>query len=122
MEELLSQVSPIGAVAFEYERFLAQRSWIPHLFLEWIATASRAGISLAVGAGLIVIYLYLRAVLLGFNLNAYEVWLLVINCVMLIGDLTIAFFTGRIRYNYLSQQDYYRKARVPDPGSGSRAA
>jgi hypothetical protein len=107
IQELVSAVSLGEAKVLEYETFLAQHSWTASRLLDWIATASRAGISLAVAVGLIVVYFYLRSALVGFSLNPYEIWLLVTNCAMLIGDFTIAFFAGRIRHDYLAQRSYY---------------
>jgi len=40
--------------------------------------------------------------------NAYEIWLLAIDVLMLIGDLVIALFVTRLRYDYLSTY-YYGK-------------
>jgi len=106
---LLAQVSTGEASVFEFERFLSHRSWAPVFFLEWIATASRGALGLAVGCGIIAIYFYLRFALPKLGWDAYEIWLLAIDSLILIGDLMIAFFIARIRYSYL-RQSYYKRA------------
>jgi hypothetical protein len=97
---ILSQLSGDDIKVFEYERFLTERSWIPSLVLKWIATASRGGISLVVGTGLIVLHICL-VMLLNLRWNPYQTWLTVMDALVLIGVLLIALFAARISHSYL---------------------
>ncbi len=98
INDLLSAVSKSKVLVFESERFLVQRSWAPTLFLQWAATVSRGIIGLTIGLAVVILYLYLRLLLFKSGLYSYEIWLLIINSLILIGNLIIAFFIARIRY------------------------
>jgi uncharacterized RDD family membrane protein YckC len=114
IQSLLSQIPPSEVSLFGYEAFLAKRSWLPRLSLEWIGVISRAGVSLAVGMGLIVIFFYFRLALSGTRFEAYEYWLLFVNLLMLAGDSLIALFVARIRYEYYSKQYYHTSTHTEE--------
>jgi hypothetical protein len=104
MNELLSKISMQKVSVLEYEKFLAENYFPPNLFVQWIMTVSRGGISLIVGSGLIVVCLYLQLVLFKLKWGAYETWLLVIDILMLGVNLVVAFPTARIQYNFFKNQ------------------
>jgi hypothetical protein len=104
MNELLSKISMQKVSVLEYEKFLAENYFPPNLFVQWIMTVSRGGISLIVGSGLIVVCLYLQLVLFKSKWGAYETWLLVIDILMLGVNLVVAFPTARIQYNFFKNQ------------------
>jgi hypothetical protein len=104
IQGLVSQISTTNEVSlFSYETFLAKHGWIPKLSVEWIGVISRAGISTVIGIGVIGIFFYLRLTFSGTRVETYEYWLLVVNLLMLIGNLLIAFFAARIRYEHYSK-------------------
>jgi hypothetical protein len=111
---LLKQVARDHRPMLEYERFLGQHSWVPSLFLEWIATVARAVISLAAGIGIMLVFLYVRIVVLGSTWMPYEPLLLAVSLLALLGDFAVAFFIARMRYTFLAGRNYYPASKSKD--------
>lgn len=104
MNDLLSKFSEEEVSVFEYEKFLAETYFPPNFLVQWIITASRAGISIAAGIIITVLCLYLQLVFFKLNWVTYETWLLLIGLIMLVVDLIFAFTTARIFYKFYIQQ------------------
>ncbi len=94
-----------------YERYLARHTWSRGLLLEWFATSTHAALSLVIGLGIIAVHFYMRAVMLpDLALRGYQVWLLVVDILLLTGDLAIAFLIAHIRHKHNKKQ--YPKAKM----------
>ena len=106
INKILSQLSKDDVHMLGHEKFLAHSAWAKSILLEWMATASRAIVSLGIAIGISAIYLYARAASPALPWNSYETWLLIVNALMLGIDLVLAFFIARTRYHYLNR--YYR--------------
>jgi type IV secretory pathway VirB2 component (pilin) len=104
VNSLLSQVSVSEVSVFEVQKYRAGHYFPLNLFVQWVVTTSRGGISLGVGIGLIAVCLYLQLVLFKLSWNAYETWLLLIAFLMLAGDLGLGFFIARMHYNFYKKQ------------------
>lgn len=105
IEKTLSALSKNNIHVLGHEKFLSNQSWAKNLLLEWLATASRAIVSLAIAVGIASIYVYVRFTLLTSSWNSYEIILFIVNFLLLAVDMTIAFFIARARYSYVDR--YY---------------
>lgn len=104
---LITKLATPQVSLFEFDSFLAKNSWVPNLFLEWLANLSRTAISLAAGLGLIVIYFFLKVTVGPTSWESYELVLLFVNLLLLMGDAFIAYRVGITRHNYLSEHGYF---------------
>jgi hypothetical protein len=108
-EKLLSSLSTGKAGVFEWEKFLARRTWAPNLFLEWLSVCTRGIIGFASGLGIIGIYTFIWGI--GHPVTAlpygFDILLAFINIIIFAGDLAIVFGIASIRYHYLMK--YYKK-------------
>jgi len=102
--KVLSQVSASEVSVFEYEGFLSGHYFPPNLFVQWMVTTSRGGISIGIGIGLVAICLYLQLVLFKLEWNAYETWLLLIALLVLVADLVLGFYIARMHYSFYTKQ------------------
>jgi hypothetical protein len=100
LDELLASISDAEVAVLGSEAFLYRHSWAPRFVLEWFATTSRATLSLAFGIGVTGIHAYLRTAVFVAAWRPYEIWLLVVNALMLSGNLAIAWLIARKRYHY----------------------
>jgi hypothetical protein len=103
INKILSQLSKNDVHVLGHEKFMSNQTWAKSFLLEWFATASRAIVGLAIAIGIAVIYFYVRVTTLSVSAwNPYETWLLIVNALMLVSDLVIAFFIARTRYSHMS--------------------
>jgi hypothetical protein len=110
INKILTQLSKSDIQILSHEKFLSKNSWTKNFLLEWLATASRAIVSLAIAVGIAFIYFYVRVVLSSVSAwNSYETWLLIVNAIMLIADMVIAFFIAKTRFNYMNR--YYKNEK-----------
>jgi len=107
IEKILSKLLQNEVHVLGHEGFLANRGWAKGFLFEWFATTSRAMVSLAIAVGIAIIYFYVRFVSLPSFWNSYETWLLIVNILMLVVNLAIAFFIAKTRHMYLNR--YYAK-------------
>lgn len=109
LTRLLALISSEKMNVLGYEGYLSRKNWAKSFWLEWLATLSHSAVSLASGTGIIVFFLYVRLfVATNPTWRGYEVVLLVINGLIILADLAIAFLVARIRYNYLSRAHYIK--------------
>jgi hypothetical protein len=108
-EKILSLLSVDNARVFQWEEFLAQRTWAPNLMLEWFSVCTRSIIGFTAGLGITVVYMFIRNFggPVTFYAYSYDTWLLIINTLIFFLDLVIAFRIAWIRYHYLMK--YYKK-------------
>jgi hypothetical protein len=109
INKILSQLSKNDVQILGHEKFLSKQSWAKSFLLEWFVTASRVIVSLAIAIGIAFIYFYVRFTSPTSVWNSYETWLLIVNGLMLVVDMAIAFFIARTRYNYMSR--YYKNEK-----------
>lgn len=113
INKLLNRLSKNDIDVLGHETFLSNRTWARSLLLEWLATASRAIVSLAIAIGIALIYFYVRVMLQpSAAWNSYETWLLIFNVLMLAANLVIAFFIARTRYKHVSRHYKNEKRKI----------
>lgn len=112
INKILSQLSKNDVQILGHEKFLSKQSWAKNFLLEWLATASRAIVSLAIAIGIAFIYFYVRFMSPTAVWNPYEIWLLIVNALMFVTDMVIAFFIARTQYNYVSRYNKNEKKRT----------
>ena len=108
-EKILSLLSLKDAAVFQWEEYLARRTWAPNLALEWLAVCTRGAIGFTAGLSITGVYIFARSTGQPVRLapNPYDAWLLAVNALLFLVDLAIAFRVATTRYNYL--KEYYRK-------------
>ena len=103
INKILSQLSKNDVQVLGHEKFLSVRTWSKNLLLKWLETASRAIVSLAIAVGITFIYFYIRVTSSPSAWNSYETWLLIVNALMLVTDMGIAFFIAKTRYSFMKR-------------------
>jgi hypothetical protein len=112
MSNLISRLSDSKVSVLEYTRHLTEHSLVPNQLVDWISITGRCAISIAIGVGLIAVFLFLRIALFDADWQGYEVVLLALNTVVLVGDLVLAYFTAGTRQDYLTARGYYDTINV----------
>ncbi len=100
MNALVSRLTEENAFVFLHEDYLARYYMPPNLFIQWIATMSRASIGLAVGVGIIAVTLYVQLILLELSWYAYETWLLLVSTFLFAINAYIGAYSARLGYKH----------------------
>jgi hypothetical protein len=105
INKLLSQISSAKVQVFQWEQFLSKGRWAKGLLLEWLSIISHTALPFYSAIGVAAIYAYIR-LSLSHQGYPFEIWLLVVNGVILLVDLFTALRIAQIRVQYYKEQRY----------------
>lgn len=104
MDGVLSRLSREEVTVILREDYLASHYMPSNLFVQWIATMSRASIGLGVGLGIVGITLYVQLALLKLNWNTYEGWLLLGSAGLLSVNAYIGVYSAKLGYHHYTNK------------------
>jgi len=108
IEQILSKLAKENLPVLQWESFLTQQIWTRGVLGEWLAISLRAILGFGAGTGIIGLYAFIRFTQ-PQNIHPFEKWLLIINAILFIVDLVIAFGIARQRKSYNGENEYAKK-------------
>lgn len=105
IEQILSKLSKEKLPVLQWEKYLAGQNITNSLLIGWVALCLRSILSFGTGIGVIGIYAFIR-ISQPQGMQLFEVYLLVVDGILFIGDLAFALMIARQRGVYNKKNSY----------------
>lgn len=103
--QILSRLSKESMPVLQWERYLAGQNLTNNLLIGWVVLCLRSILAFGAGLGVVGIYIFIR-ISNPQNMQSFEVYLLIIDGLLLAGDLAFALMIARQRGVYNRQNSY----------------
>ncbi len=110
IEQILSKLSKEKLPVLQWEKYLAGQNITNSLLIGWVALCLRSILSFGTGLGVIGIYAFIR-ISQPQGMQLFEVYLLVVDGILFIGDLAFALMIARQRGVYNKKNSYEKYPR-----------
>ena len=107
VEQILSKLSKEKIPVLQWERYLAGQNLTNSLLIGWVVLCLRSILAFGTGLGVIGIYAFIR-ISRPQGVQSFEVYLLIVDGLLFIGDLAFALMIARQRGVY-NRQNLYEK-------------